>query len=696
MYYLRKEVNRSRARVGGMLLNTKRFKQSKKKKSLKQAKKSSFVPIKRYLIITCILFAIIPLVIVNYLSYAISKKALRDTSEQLVIQMINQIGINVNGFIGGIDSNIAEFVAADLAQNNALAHYFSSDSKAKREASQSISKAITSLGSLNNTIESAHVILGEDDIISSRTDINRQNMLSVRQLKAGGNLMWQKGLGSSSDSLYVIRDVIASGSKGTGTICMEINQDSISAIFNNIDLLDGSTLTLMDNNKHIIYSHEAEASTLDETLWNMINSQEDSKTIFMDATLTTYVTLTNGWKLVAQIPERSLTKQLNQVTVYIFILIIITSLIAVVVGLSIAKKFSDPIINLMRFMKKAEEGDLTVQVEPKGNNEITKLCRSFNYMITNIRGLLEETKKVIDTSLQDSTLLTESTQHSVQTFDQLALSVGDIADGTTNQAVNAQRGALAMESLSHGIWRVMQKSNTIYKNNQGVKILIQEATSCIELLKTTMVSSAKMFTSIESSILELGRLNKGIEDMIQLVNSISSQTNLLALNASIEAARAGEAGKGFAVVANEVRHLAEQSRASTNTIQLTLNKIQENNLSTNQLIKGSNHTFSSQEEAVQKASNIFFSIIETLKMMDTELGEVNHQIKDINVLKDETLTEITNISCITQESAVVAEEVSALSEEQKSVIQNLSRLSERLTATMQALDSSIKSFKLSL
>ena len=72
---------------------------SAREKKIHKSVSIQFTSIKTPLTIMCIVFAIVPLVVVSCFTMQISKKALGNTSSQLSTQILNQTGINVTTYM---------------------------------------------------------------------------------------------------------------------------------------------------------------------------------------------------------------------------------------------------------------------------------------------------------------------------------------------------------------------------------------------------------------------------------------------------------------------------------------------------------------------------------------------------------------------------------------------------------------------
>ncbi len=80
-------------------------------------------------------------------------------------------------------------------------------------------------------------------------------------------------------------------------------------------------------------------------------------------------------------------------------------------------------------------------------------------------------------------------------------------------------------------------------------------------------TSASTIDELQGSV---GQINQ----ILTVIEEITTRTNLLALNAAIIAAQAGEQGLGFGVVADEIRELAERTRGSTKEIAAIIKAVQ--------------------------------------------------------------------------------------------------------------------------
>jgi methyl-accepting chemotaxis protein len=167
------------------------------------------------------------------------------------------------------------------------------------------------------------------------------------------------------------------------------------------------------------------------------------------------------------------------------------------------------------------------------------------------------------------------------TADNLASAASEILAATTQQSAGATEQSTA----------ISQASTTIDEVRTIADQTVQRAESVADLaLRTAQVSQAGQQAvaetiegmhdvqgkseSVAKDVLALSDQAQSIGGIITTVSEIANQSNMLALNAAVEAARAGERGKGFAVVAQEVRSLAEQSRAATQQIEEILSQIQ--------------------------------------------------------------------------------------------------------------------------
>ena len=327
---------------------------------------------------------------------------------------------------------------------------------------------------------------------------------------------------------------------------------------------------------------------------------------------------------------------LNGKTGYIFITILVVSLIAILLGIYLLRKVYEYCKVLRDKIDKESFGRKSLLRNISSNSE--QVSRTLNDVVKTI-------------------------SDSYQAFEELTQTIESISLSTDTQAIVTRDGEDAANELGNVIDNIQKYIATMNDDIQKVIQLKDDGSKTIGLLTAKTISSSNSIDEIDTLINETNINAVKISEASSMIKGISSQTNLLALNAAIEAARAGEAGKGFAIVADEIRKLAEQTTDSAKRIDEIVNNLQFKSNSAVETINSVKKDFNEQYIMVEKTAEKFGGINHEIEQVIISIDKLNGSGRDMDKKKLEILEIIHDLSAIAQENAAGTEEAAASTEE---------------------------------
>jgi methyl-accepting chemotaxis protein len=316
------------------------------------------------------------------------------------------------------------------------------------------------------------------------------------------------------------------------------------------------------------------------------------------------------------------------------VMAVVVAVIALAVGLLTARSVAGPLGALATAAERVRAGRLDTRVRPSGTTEVRQLGDAFNAMAAEIEAATTRMRGVSRDMADGSAELTGLSDHLVAT--------------TADQSAASTETATSMEELARSAASIAETMDRVASQADETCRYLQETRSDIE-------DSSQRTTAL---VQRVGEIN----GLLELINEIADQTNLLSLNAAIEAARAGEAGRGFSVVAEEVRRLAERSKASASDIATIIASTQAATTAT--------------VMAMEKSSR---QMQRSLELME-EVTNASHQVRVITQQQrsatDQAVEAIDQVSSSSQQVSGTARQLAETASRQAGSAEELRRAAE--------------------
>ncbi len=403
------------------------------------------------------------------------------------------------------------------------------------------------------------------------------------------------------------------------------------------------------------------------------------------------------------------------------------SILSLIVGLFLMagslKALRIPVAELKRVSLSLSRGILTERPRYSKTDELGQVCSRLEEALQNMEELVKGIKyhtRELDLNKDSLARNTDITRKAVA---DVAGTVSGMQGAVTSLDKDIETSAASVVQIAGSIRifhdllvslaaEIEESSATIHETVQSIRSIKATSethlTASLEMGKALIEGSSR----IDATDMEVQGVADSIgeiERILKIINKISAQTNLLSMNAAIEAAHAGDAGLGFSVVAEEIRTLAAESAANTNSISRTLKDIVVRVRNAKEKSNDSRITFESLREKVEEVADVFREINRGMSEMGTGSEEVLSalgRLADLSVKVKSGSYEIDGGASVVADSmkrlknassrvAGGMAEISKRTGEIRETVQRNAELSETVASSVETVTNEVSKFSVS-
>ncbi|RJS58840.1 methyl-accepting chemotaxis protein [Bacillus sp. PK3_68] len=327
-------------------------------------------------------------------------------------------------------------------------------------------------------------------------------------------------------------------------------------------------------------------------------------------------------------------------------------------------------------------------------DEIKQFTSNFQSAVSQLTTMITSIRSSSDSLTQAAEQLAEDNQSAQKSSEEIIRSIQEISLGSERQMQNNREAVKAIEEMAVGVQRIAESASSIAEASSGVTELTEASYTQTNAAVSEIEEAARSILDTNKEVVELGVMFKEVGKIVEVITSITDQTNLLALNAAIEAARAGEAGKGFAVVADEVRKLAEESKASAGQISDMLHNFELVTARVIENTKISTKKAETSTEAVLKVEHSLQQIKDSIREVNKDIHEVSAVTEEMSAGTEEVLASMEHVAQVSKNNVEQTQQAVFASEEQRELMRRMNESAQQLTELSHQLESAVHRFDL--